>query len=94
LCEVSTNDITGLRISLPVNNLVGPLPASLARLCNLQTLVLTDNMLNGTLPPFGPNNAKLVTLDLTSNWISGRVPVQYGTRDSCLRLQWLYHNAL
>ena len=73
---VENNTITAL--SLPSNNLVGSLPASISNLQDLEFLGLTGNLLGGEIPSSLGQLTKLKTLWLTFNNLEGQIPAQLG----------------
>lgn len=73
---VSNGDITG--ISLPSNNLRGPIPAEIALLVRLEHLSFYRNYISGSLPLELFQLNHLITLNLESNEIRGDIPVEIG----------------
>lgn len=66
-------------LTLPANNLVGSLPASLGNLSTLQTLDLSDNQLRGAIPAAFGNLGPLLAVDLSGNQFAGQVPLAFAT---------------
>uniref|UniRef100_A0ACD5VD43 Uncharacterized protein n=1 Tax=Avena sativa TaxID=4498 RepID=A0ACD5VD43_AVESA len=66
--------------------LTGPIPASLGRLANLQSLLIIENNLTGAVPPELGGLARLRRLVLSGNGLSGPVPATLGNglRDELL----------
>ena len=65
--------------SLPApNRLTGAIPADLARLANLEQLVLDGNQLSGTIPAWLGNLSKLERLSLPGNQLTGTIPADLG----------------
>lgn len=64
--------VTG--ITLPTNNLSGPLPPEMGDLYALATLILINNNLTGSIPSTLLNLPHLVTLNLANNQLSGALP--------------------
>ena len=56
------------------NRLTGAIPADLARLANLEQLVLDGNQLSGTIPAWLGNLSKLERLSLRGNQLTGTIP--------------------
>ena len=52
------------------------IPFELGNLTNLQQLVLSDNMLNGTIPVELGNLTTLYVLSLWGNMLSGEIPAE------------------
>jgi Leucine-rich repeat (LRR) protein len=69
------------------NLLTDPLPASLVRLTQLETLYLDSNLLAGSLPEYIGDLFSLLVLDLGDNRFTGRLPSSLA---SLRRLQTLY----
>ncbi len=82
-----------LNVSLPGNNLVGTLPASLGNLTNLQELILYSNQLSGSIPASFGSLSNLVTLNLSGNQLSGSVPAELGNLNN-LQYCVLFNNPL
>lgn len=61
-------------LSLPANNLSGPLPAALGDLAALTTLDLGDNLLSGQIPATLGALPDLGYIDLGNNLLSGPIP--------------------
>ena len=70
--DFTTGRVVGL--SLPMNNLTGPIPADLGNLDKLRSLVLTGNQLSGQIPVALGNLANLETIFLGVNQLSGCIP--------------------
>ncbi len=77
--------VTGL--SLPANNLAGPLPAALGRLERLTLMELDRNALSGPLPAEFGGLADLQALVLNRNDLSGAVPAALGDLSSLRYLE-------
>ena len=60
------------------NRLTGAIPADLARLANLEQLVLGGNQLSGTIPAWLGNLSKLERLSLQGNQLTGTIPADLG----------------
>lgn len=75
------------------NNLTGQLPAEMAQLTQLHTLVLYYNKLSGALPPELAELQKLNALILHHNYFEGELPPAYGQMAS-LRILDLEGNKL
>lgn len=73
-------------INLANNRLVGPLPAELGTLSQLNGLYLATNRLNGSIPPELGQLRNLRILDLDSNELSGVIPAELGDMSSLLNL--------
>ena len=76
---VSTNSsgfVTAL--SLPDNNLTGPIPPELGNLTHLRQLDLDDNQLTGPIPPELGNLPQLRRLVLGANQLTGPIPPELG----------------
>ncbi|MCO5607962.1 hypothetical protein L7F22_062164 [Adiantum nelumboides] len=54
--------------------LTGAIPGSLARVLTLESLDLSDNLLNGAIPPQLANLTSLAFLNLSDNRLSGKIP--------------------
>lgn len=67
-----------MEISLPDNNLSGPIPPEIGSLSSLRRLDLGNNNLSGPIPPEVGNLAKLRHLDLGGNSLSGAMPPELG----------------
>ena len=65
-------------LSLPDNQLSGPIPGELGELSNLKWLMLNGNQLSGTIPPQLGNLANLEILYLFRNLLSGTIPRELG----------------
>ena len=80
--------------SLPApNRLTGAIPADLARLANLEQLVLDGNQLSGTIPAWLGNLSKLERLSLPGNQLTGTIPADLG-RLTNLRFLRLSYNPM
>ena len=66
--------VTGL--SLPANNLAGPLPAELGRLTRLTLMELDRNALSGPLPASLGELTRLTELRLVANELTGPLPAE------------------
>ena len=66
------------RLSLPENNLRGPLPRVLGRLTNLSSLGLGWNQLTGPIPPQLGQLTKLWQLHLPGAGLTGEIPPELG----------------
>ena len=77
--EGVTTDGSGrvVRLSLPRNNLAGPIPSDLGRLTQLTELKLFGNFLAGSLPPGLGNLAHLSVLYLSYNNLEGEIPSSF-----------------
>ncbi|KAJ4766410.1 Non-specific serine/threonine protein kinase [Rhynchospora pubera] len=74
------------QLNLSNNLLSGPIPASIANLSSLQTLLLSDNRLTGPIPGSISQLDQLVKLDLSGNELSGQIPPEIG---QCVQLAYL-----
>ena len=84
---VTTNNdgrVTALRLSN--NNLVGPVPANLVNLTDLETLILANNYLTGSIPAGLGSLPNLETLTLRGNHLEGAIPDLSALSDT---LRWL-----
>ncbi len=72
--SIQDNRVTGL--SLPSNQLQGPLPSGLGDLVKLTVLDLSGNEINGIIPGAIGNLDSLIVLNLSSNQIQGSIPIQ------------------
>ena len=80
--------------SLPApNRLTGAIPADLARLANLEQLMLNGNQLSGTIPAWLGNLSKLERLSLKGNQLTGTIPADLA-RLTNLRLLTLSFNPI
>ncbi|MFN8443798.1 MAG: LamG-like jellyroll fold domain-containing protein [Caldilineaceae bacterium] len=80
-------------LSLPQNNLRGPLPPALGNLATAIIVQLPNNHLIGELPFELGNLSQLQTLDLYGNQLSGQVPFTLGNLSKLTTLR-LYNNQL
>ncbi|MCA1791476.1 MAG: putative Ig domain-containing protein, partial [Thioalkalivibrio sp.] len=71
---VPTGQPTVVDIYLQANNLVGPLPASLGNLTNLENLAMAGNRLSGTIPSGLGALTRLRELYLNQNELTGSIP--------------------
>lgn len=71
LCDAAQANV--IEIRLPSNHLVGPLPATLDQLSQLQLLFLGNNQINGSIPPLD-GFGEMRYLALSSNNLSGSIP--------------------
>ncbi|XP_064937700.1 piriformospora indica-insensitive protein 2-like isoform X2 [Musa acuminata AAA Group] len=74
--------------------LVGEVPADLAQLTRLQSLVLVDNSLSGELPRELGNLARLKRLALAGNRFCGYIPASLGSNMAELLILDLSRNSL
>ena len=88
---VSNGRVTGL--SLPENQLTGPVPPELGKLTSLEWLWLHNNELTGSVPPELGKLSRLEGLSLSRNELTGSVPPELGKLSS-LRELYLYGNQL
>lgn len=63
-------------LTLPLNQLSGPLPAEIGNLSDLTFLILWENRLSGQLPSEIGNLTKLKFLNLAENQLSGPLPLE------------------
>jgi Leucine-rich repeat (LRR) protein len=84
---LNSQKTTVIRLTLPLNNLTGSIPASLAGLPNLQVLNLTGNALTGAIPPELGTLGSLQELWLGYCQIAGSLPDQIGGLSSLRRLE-------
>ena len=75
-----TTNTEGRVISLQLewNDILGPIPAELVRLEELETLNLRGNELSGAIPPELGNLENLRELTLSWCWVSGTIPPEFG----------------
>ncbi|MGD1149096.1 MAG: leucine-rich repeat domain-containing protein, partial [Thermoanaerobaculaceae bacterium] len=66
------------QLVLPLNHLVGTLPASLGSLTNLESLDMFSNQLTGSIPDLSNLATNLTALYLYSNQLSGSIPTSLG----------------
>lgn len=66
-------------LSLPQNNLSGPLPVEIGTLDHLTALDLSGNNLQGPLPSTLGNLSHLTSVDLSANAFTGQVPLAVAT---------------
>ena len=71
-------DGTVVSLDLRWNGLVGPIPAELGSLGELDTLILFDNQLAGPIPPELGSLAKVKLVVLAANELSGPIPPELG----------------
>ena len=83
-------DIT--QLTLPDNNLVGTIPASLGELVYLTELDFSNNQLSGTVPSSFAGLSSLTTLNLFQNQLSGTLQASWGTSLSSLTSLGLFNN--
>jgi hypothetical protein len=81
------------QLSLPSNNLMGPLPKDIGLLSSLKYLDFYDNTLTGKIPTEVGNLNKLEGLFLSYNYLLGDIPSEIG-RCTKLSTLSLYHNHL
>ncbi|MQM01606.1 hypothetical protein Taro_034362 [Colocasia esculenta] len=74
--------------------LASEVPAGLAGLSNLQSLVLTENRLTGELPQELGNLIRLRRLVLSGNQLSGQIPASFGHKMTELLILDVSRNAL
>ena len=67
-----------IELSLPANNLAGPLPPDLGSLSRLARIDLQDNALTGPIPPELGNLSNLQGLFLGNNELTGPIPSELG----------------
>ncbi|MYC07616.1 MAG: hypothetical protein F4X57_10685 [Chloroflexi bacterium] len=87
------NDGRVKSISLPRNNLVGEIPASIRNLDRLTELNLAGNGITGTIPSSIGELANLKALKLSHNAVGGGLPAEIGNISSLEELA-LEHTAL
>ncbi len=88
-------------LSLPDNELTGPIPAVLADLANLRILQLDGNQFSGSIPASLGNLANLEELllrhggddylDSSDNGLTGAIPAEFGNLSSLERLNLSRH---
>ena len=79
---VKTKNGAVTEIRLTYNNLAGTLPAEIAELTQLHSLVLDQNTLTGSIPNELSLLQKLGILDLSHNHFSGPIPQELGALKS------------
>ncbi|XBI77164.1 hypothetical protein VPH35_070328 [Triticum aestivum] len=67
-----------MQLHLQFNRLVGPIPANISNLTNLNTLNLSHNLLNGSIPQGISSMRQLEQLHLSNNLLSGDIPPSLG----------------
>ncbi|RAK00123.1 putative secreted protein (Por secretion system target) [Larkinella arboricola] len=82
-----------VQLQLPRNQLIGPIPSSLAALTSLQLLDLSDNQLNGSIPDSFSALKNLKRLVLIYNQLSGSIPSSLSVLKN-LEFVYLSHNQL
>jgi len=80
------------RLSLPLSNLTGNLPAKLEPFRNLTWLDLGDNKLTGHVPLWVGQLTYLTDLDLSSNNLTGPVPLSIGQLKNLIELDLSSNN--
>ena len=65
-------------LSLPENDLLGPLPSEIRGLPTLQEMNLGRNSLTGSIPPTIGEMGNLTALDLGENFLTGSIPATIG----------------
>lgn len=65
-------------LSLPYNNLKGPIPRELKQLSHLKRINLTNNQLRQAIPTELGQLSLLTSLQLSSNQLSGSIPADLG----------------
>ena len=88
-CDATETHVTG--IGMDNNNLVGPLPANLNQLTQVQELLLMRNRLSGSIPSLNGLTA-LQGLYLNANELTGPIPSLSGL--SALEMLYLAGNRL
>eukprot|EP00211_Chloroparvula_japonica_P000288 CAMPEP_0119120878 /NCGR_PEP_ID=MMETSP1310-20130426/1741_1 /TAXON_ID=464262 /ORGANISM="Genus nov. species nov., Strain RCC2339" /LENGTH=1192 /DNA_ID=CAMNT_0007110389 /DNA_START=37 /DNA_END=3616 /DNA_ORIENTATION=+ len=81
---VCNNASSVAALNLPVNHLVGPIPASLSNLQGLRVLQLGSNTLNGALPSSLGDLSLLEVLDVSKNELSHAIPTELGQLQSIM----------
>ena len=81
-----------VRLTLSHYNLVGPIPAELGSLSDLQWLELIGNHLTGRIPPELGNLANLTHLRLIGNALTGPIPLELGKLTSLVSLDLSFNN--
>ena len=71
-----------VNLSLPGNNVRGPIHSSIGQLDRLVTLNLSRNWVSGSVPPEVGNLARLRELVLNVNGVGGELPEELGNLDS------------
>ena len=73
-----------VHINLWDSKVAGPLPHSLGAISNLNTLLLSNNLLTGSIPSWLEGLTKLTAFDLHNNLLTGRVPpLNFATIQIC-----------
>jgi len=75
------------QLSLTQNNLMGPIPSSIADLPNLDHIYLNDNQFSGPLPAELGLLNQLTYLRLDNNAITGTIPIELGNLTNLELLQ-------
>lgn len=94
ICFVCENNGSGLKgLNFVLNNMTGPLPASIGAFPRLAYLSLLDNHLEGPLPPALGNLTALTQLYMGHNDFVGGIPPELG-RLSALTVLYINGNNL